>query len=51
MKITALLLGGPALVLASLTVFEGMPGVQVLLLVSGGAIACVGLLLDGVSDE
>ncbi len=51
MKITALLLVGPALVLASLTAFEGMPGVQVFLLLSGGAMACVGLLLEGVSDE
>lgn len=49
--VTFSLIVGPLTVLASLTAFEGMPGVQVFLLLSGGAMACVGLLLDGVLDE
>lgn len=46
----AFLIGGPILVLASLTALDGMPAVQVFLLVAGGAMACVGLLLDDQPD-
>lgn len=49
--VTFTLIAGPMTVLASLTAFDGMPGVQVFLLLSGGAMACVGLLLEGSEND
>lgn len=49
--ITTLLVAGPCLVLAALTAFDGWLGVQVLLLLSGGAMAAIGLLLDEQHDR